>query len=166
MKKILILALVVGLASLASAGVQLSVNGAPMASGDDIIAPAPVVIDAIVGTSDVQYTLKVETAGDLTLVTSGVVFDGSWMFGNGFTGGDPGDGATSAILSGGDFMPKGAGTGCFTGLGVIGTNGVITLTETTGPAGQLYDIVSTITVPEPMTMALLGLGGLFLRRRK
>ena len=35
------------------------------------------------------------------------------------------------------------------------------------PEGELGAIVETVTlVPEPMTLALLGLGGLFLRRRK
>ena len=36
----------------------------------------------------------------------------------------------------------------------------------TYPAGTLFDTIDVTVVPEPMTVVLLGLGGVFLRRRK
>ena len=166
MKKLLVLMLVLGMASLASAALDLTIgsdtDGTSNWDGVKLLGGG-LTIDAVLANSVTDYTLQVDLTGDLTLVTSSVVFADGWMFGNLFTGGDPGDGATSANLTAGDFNAKPAGFGAFTGLGVNGDLGTITLTSTdfTGVIGS-----AIITVPEPMTMVLLGLGGLFLRRRK
>jgi len=165
MKKFLVLALVLGVASLASAGLTISVAGNSDATAnlDGLkIAPDGIVIDAVLSDAVTDYTLNVTVTGDLSLVTSTVEFASGWLFGNGFTGGDPGDGAVAAILSGGDFSAKDAGTGAFTGLGVVGTQGTITLAES--GSGQGMAVIEVI--PEPATLALLGLGALVLRRKK
>jgi len=47
-----------------------------------------------------------------------------------------------------------------------GTNGILDIGIIDGVTGAVKDTKLVEVVPEPMTIALLGLGGLFLRRRK
>jgi len=164
MKKLLVLTLIMGIASLATASLSLTIDGlqGETSTLDGAEVTGPVTINAVLFDSVTDYTLNVDVTGDLSLVTSTVEFEAGWLFGNGFTGGDPGDGALSAILSGGDFSPKAAGFGAFTGLGVVGTQGEIRLSEIGSGTGAAVITV----IPEPATLALLGLGALVLRRKK
>lgn len=67
-------------------------------------------------------------------------------------------------ISGGSFTAAPAGTHCFEGLTITGTSGFVQVEEILSDG--ITVVTSVFEVPEPMTIGLLGLGGLFLRRRK
>ena len=152
MKKLIVLSLVVAMASLATASLVYT----PDLSTDQA---SPVTLSAVLGESSVNYAVEITVTGDLVIDLSGASFPGAgsvWMFGNGITGTAT---ETWARLTGGAYMANAAGTACFDGVVITGTSGTVTLKEDNGT-------ITTFEVPEPMTMGLLGLGGLFLRRRK
>ncbi|HDS83583.1 MAG TPA: PEP-CTERM sorting domain-containing protein, partial [Phycisphaerales bacterium] len=73
--------------------------------------------------------------------------------------------ANQARLTGGAFSAVAAGTPAFANLIVVGQHGTIIFDELdVNTQEHIFTTVSVI--PEPMTMGLLGLGALFLRRRK
>lgn len=160
MKKLLVLMLVLGMSTLASAGLMLTNDGAD--AGDEI------AIDALgeLGVDDDRASVDgfefEMSITDGTLDTSGLTFPLTWMF----APYKKGETASSVDVTGGDFFPK---TGPLTIMNGIMANAqvgsIITLTSTASAnAGEVYD--RCIVTPEPMSLALLGLGGLFLRRRK
>lgn len=154
MKKLIALVMVIGFASLATAGIVLD---APLTVAPGEVVTVSVVsdlggvegaYDAYVYSYDVALSQPVDlTGGDLSYSSA----SGSWW-------------AIGAASSTGEL--------------VAGAH--FTTTFTAGAAGDVYSIflsdpadwtaiasTATITVvPEPMTLGLLGLGGLFLRRRK
>lgn len=160
MKKLLVLMLVLGMASLASAGLVLTNNGVD--AGDEIgidVLGELGVDDDRASIDGFEFELSIT---DGTLDTSGLTFPESWMF----APYRKGETASSVDVTGGDFFPK---TGPLTLMNGILANAkvgsIITITSTASAnAGEVYD--SAIVTPEPMSLALLGLGGLFLRRRK
>ena len=184
MKKLLILVMVLGVASMANATLQISVNGD--------LEP----VDSEITVLPSEYaTLDIWTDADIPLF-GGV--DG-WMLVCDTTvatisGGtavyvDPGVNLFGATQDAANCIPPEGEEGVWGGAMAIngaiaagttlfdeimfhcegGSDAVISLyyaIDGVGP-GELYDQVTIHQIiPEPMTMVLLGLGGLFLRRRK
>lgn len=176
MKKLLVLALVLGMATMANAGLVLSPMPTEVLTGGtftiDITSNA--IISAGVG-EYAGFGLVVETS--LASLAGGLVVNTT----------DPGVSLFDGVMAGAGFPPP-AGTEGVSGT-VLAVNGPIAANMLfqgiTFTAGQLVGLATVTLVgtqdyatlevlgsaqvlitPEPMTMALLGLGGLFIRRRK
>ena len=186
MKKLLVLMLVFGMASLASAQLQISVHKNPPGGETwDPMNPA----DSEITVMPSQYLmLDIWTT---TTIDSGV---GEGYFLLGVV-------PTKGTLTGGDSMwPAESGINYYSGLGAgflppSEAGDLMTIATFSPITGVVFDhilfhceglgdaaihlysdafgtptLIDTVLihqiVPEPMTIALLGLGGLFLRRRK
>jgi len=182
MKKLLVLALVLTMASMSSAALKIAVNGVIdgtvtlQASETAVIS---IYTDAAIGFGSGDWAgvgLMAPTA--LATITGGAVS---------FTS-EPGL-SIQGTIEGAAMPPMTGQEGIGLTLSVTGANipantllfdGFILHCEGSGPTvvslwgttqyvewdgGQLAGVTIT-QIPEPMTMALLGLGGLFLRRRK
>ena len=178
MKKLLVLMLVFGIASMATAGLQISVEGNPdPVDSEYTLLPSEELILDIHATGEgnaVYYALVADQAvatisggmlvGDASLDMSGYLY----MF---------------APYIGIEVPPMGGIMGNVTFLSGVIPDGAIVdgiLFHCEGPDDALISLYSSLDsagwqledtliihqIPEPITMALLGLGGLFLRRRK
>ena len=194
MKKLLVLMLVLGIASMASAGLaNLTVNGVLLA---DLTIPGEITIEPSdwieldmelpvgFGLGDFQISLSNAQAH---LDDTGVAFSTQYVsmyiptYGNVYAPwglawmGDVAglqDDAQHFSLGGGNLPPTLTGFDEMVMSGLMLhcdelTEVIVTLEEYMG-AGvfELRDSLIIHQIPEPMTMAFLGLGGLFLRRRK
>ena len=193
-KKILVLVLVCGLASVANAGLLLSVNGSldPVDSEITIRIGETVVLDihgdnpADVGPA--QGYLLIEGPGSIngaTLVHAGALSyyndAGAMAEGVGLPAGDA-DGVVALFQ---EYLARPALTDVsysFIGdsppvddfVNGLLVDDIIMTCEGLGDVtvtlmDETFAVLDTAVIhqiPEPMTLALLGLGGLFLRRRK
>jgi hypothetical protein len=185
MKKMLILMLVLGVVSVASAAVmtlQISVNGVQNPTDSQIFVLPSQSAELDVWTPngydgvDTYFGLVLSdaTAGNGTIVggtchippapdLSSMVFDMSEFF--------PGDGGVFGFI--------GSSTGVATAAGIYfdqilfhcesTADAVIQLWSNTGAEGAPFILEDTVIIhqiPEPATIALLSLGGLLLRKRK
>ena len=173
MKKLLTLMVVLCLASLANAAMVISVNGDTTL--DEItIAPSDIItldVYDTVGANELLYLDVYDGSGD------GV----SWFtLSNGQLGPGAGDGASGTV---GPYEATGYMEVEITNAWLPASTklpGVIYLIDLHCDAeGDVYveiwdqgggNLADSLTIhqviPEPMTIALLGIGGLFLRRRK
>jgi hypothetical protein len=163
MKKLLVLALVMGIASLATAGFDLStINGLSYSVDGNKLT--------ITGADVVGYTMNlapeggslsngVVAAGFIGTANAGSEYYGVWTGVAASVGGGGNPNVTGTIFTI-DFTP-GTSLVTFAYSSAAGASTITMGTETI-----TLDGYSMTIVPEPMTMGLLGLGGLFLARRK
>jgi hypothetical protein len=168
MKKALVLAMTLVASVSFGATMTLNVDGAAW-DGSDVLdtASLSVVIEvsgAAGGPSD--YGISLSNATGASVATGDVqwlIAPSAWSEtaeGQGFavssysgTLNSFGSAQTGVVMQI-DFKPAAVGT-----LDIVTTGGTL-------PGGNPADITGVNIVPEPMTMALLGLGGMLIRRKK
>jgi hypothetical protein len=170
MKQLMIMLAVLAMATVANAGLVLAPLEADEATGLNIQTDP---IDA----ADVQQAVFLAVGGGGGALDAGtVVYGGSLSAISDLTGADPDlTAAVEAMLGEAptriDMIELFDGTATPPDVvGVLVSYGVINATTETPVAllnaDTLEVMASAKIVPEPVTIALLGLGGLFLRRRK
>jgi hypothetical protein len=166
MKKLLVLTLVLAIGPLASAGLEVMVNGV-VADEHKVDGQVEIGINAVDEPATIAPFIAISGPATLDAVGVNTIGDGLIM---------AIDDADIKALLGADAL-------AFAELVILQVPPVIMngpvvtgmLVTYAGPdpvtvslinSDTFEEIASTSLVPEPMTLALLGLGGLFLRRRK
>ena len=164
MKKLLVLALVLGVASLANAGLAFTVGGVEYASGSTVAIDGQTTIGLVNdtefdGVPDVAYIEVAPGAEVVGSGTVGTVLPGTWSI-------------VDYGLSYGLYYWQISNTVAGVGDSLVGTMftvdvaGPTTLNVYQSDWATIIGSIELASIPEPMTMGLLGLGGLFLARRK
>jgi hypothetical protein len=183
MKKLLVLAMVLGMVASANAGLFISVNGQD--AGDMItLMPSDTIILDIFGDGQtlapVNPWMIVSGPGEAT--GGEMIYPGSLSSLNRYAVGDGSDILESFIQPGGYAEAQVAyfailADGAPVQPSTAGTLVNFILFHCTGPVDVtialanedltgVYDTLLIHQIPEPMTLGLLGLGAMFLRRRK
>ena len=171
MKKLLVLMLVLGITSMATAGLTLTVNGLPAEDSTIVLNPSDVIMIGLYNDGSVDKTI-----GYLTIDGGPGSWTGAYVINN-----PPASGNAStyaylypypSALNGFVFLNADADPGHINGIGILGEFefhcddiGDVLISYNDSATG-LMDTLIIHQIPEPMTIGLLGLGGLFLRRRK
>ena len=176
MRKLLILAVVLGMASMANAGLSLVVGGVESGAEITLNATDSIWIGIYDDTGSTQFDAVVTIAEESLGVPEA---GGSWTGGNNVYSPPAIPGAYNSpwgptpygnvwYLVGSAPITNMPGIGLQSDYefhcDIPGDDVVINLL-----ASDLVTVLDTLTIhqiPEPITIALLGLGGLFLRRRK
>ena len=177
MKKLLVLMLVLGMASLANAGLALSVNGEP-APDQITLAPSDwIELDVHLeqGTTLLGMTIAIELSNNQGHIeTADISYPdlGAWLFAPYVLSESP----QHVEVTGGTFGAPTAGPAVviagvmfhcdepiYATIDLV-TTAVTTIDGVDVQAGVLLDRL-IVLVPEPMTMVLLGLGAVLLRRK-
>ena len=178
MKKMLVLTLVLGIASLATAG--LSISATPLGGGDYLVEAVQDLGNATGSGGVFQITINAGTTSQLYVLPKAAydggppptLFGWDWSLvgiGNvdaqqvqvtavpNLGAGTPGLDTPTAVMD-----PVGGTPYTVTASLVVNGAGTATL----GGEWDTVQLDQTIIIPEPATMALLGLGALVLRRKK
>ena len=168
MKKMLVLLLVLGVAGMASATLSLATNAISLT-----VADAPVTVAATLDAATAAQAVE-SVVGNYAVNITGIsmsIAAGSGVD-PGFVGISPVGGAYAGYVATNMGNPAGFGAGAeillitIDGL-AVGTYDInIWNTAWSASSTDLEDTLTVTVTPEPITMGLLGLGGLFLRRRK
>jgi hypothetical protein len=185
MKKLLVLALVLSMATMANAALTLQINvsgGIHNPDGSITMAPSD---HLVIGITTPMGILVDEDQGDFIMVAStqlasvsgGVINNALVWWGNGLANDAAGAGApvpegTNGVWGGvylfGYVIP--AASTLFSEIDfhceAIGDTTLTIYSHDWGTTTGTLSEVVIHQIPEPITLSLLGLGGLFLRRRK
>jgi len=180
MKKLLALVLVLGLTSLASADLVLTVNGVPVTQGQITIAPSQTIeldLELTAGETCAMYDVTYQLSNaQAELLTGGVTFPTVFDLPGGFTVPPTPQMVeisagqwSSGPVAGPAVLMQGLILHCLEATPVDLTLYVSEYTEVDGQEVLVGTVLGTLhiiqEVPEPVTIALLGLGSLFLRKR-
>jgi len=170
MKKLLVLALVLGVAGLASAGLMTvsqdtSNTGSVSGSGYAIVGGEPEFSGVYVAIAGATPTMVVNYAGNNTTVNDvtgdvAAAIEEALSLDAGTIGYVAWYDFTDTVAPPNTKLPNGLL------LSLTGTGAATVWVFDAADGSPLGDDFPLTFVPEPMTLALLGLGGLFIRRRK
>ena len=167
MKKLLVLMLVLGMASLASAGLTFATGAATIQVGgtvdismlaDQAVAGTIATTDLIGGAPNGASTISLAAGAAST------AFAANDQAGNGYPGYIQGIAGTVTPYVLGDEVSIVGLTGDAVGTYTIYSYSAAAWASS-GSATDSFTL-TVVPVPEPITMGLLAVGGLFLRRRK
>jgi hypothetical protein len=182
MKKLVVLMLVLGLMNVASASLVTLVpitEGQPGSATNPLQASQSITIQVTTDIELISLDSVLTAVGPGTITDAMKIADCASYGWDSTTSSDPIIAANVAEIGGADFNLAGPGVVGYYILHCDGPGNVtVTLTPGEITVGGTFDVnyeVPTVSgsitvyqaaIPEPMTLSLLGLGGLFLRRRK